>query len=278
MIRPLLTTDLADALKLTQAENWSHRLEDWQFHFRLGRGWAVCDDHGALIGTALWWPYGEHFATVGLIVVDRRQQGKGIGRRLMHAIIEAAGSRTLHLVATQAGLKLYRQCGFEEIGTIEQRQGDPNRHAGITATVDTSLRAVTSDDAAVLSNLDANALGAPRDHVIRAVLASSSGGVLATRGGKPIGFALMRPSGRGHVIGPIVAPDEALATALISHLLDRGEGFARVDLPGDAVEVAQWLDRVGLVSVDRVTTMERGGRPSPQGPMRTFGLVSQALS
>jgi len=277
MIRRLQTADLADALKLTQAENWSHRFEDWQFHQQLGRGWTVCDDEGALLGTALWWEYGAHFGTVGLVVVDRRQQGKGIGRRLMETIIEDAGSRTLHLVATQAGLKLYRQCGFEHVGTIEQRQGVSNPHTAVAAPVGTNLRVVTSDDAAVLCNLDTNALGAPRDRIIHAVLAAGTG-VLATRDGQPSGFALMRPSGRGSVIGPIVAPDQSLAIALLSFMLQRGEGFARVDLPDDAQDVAQWLDSVGLVCVDRVTAMERGERPSPRGPARTFGLVSQALS
>jgi GNAT superfamily N-acetyltransferase len=277
MIRRLLTADLVDALRLTQAESWSHRMEDWQFHHRLGRGWAVCDDQGALAGTALWWSYGEHFGTVGLVVVDRRQQGRGIGRRLMDTIIEDAGSRTLRLIATQAGLKLYRQCGFEEIGSIEQRQGVPNPHAQIAAPAGPSLRPVTAEDAAALCGLDTTALGAPRDHVIRAVLAAGTG-VLATQGGQPTGFALMRASGRGSTIGPIVAPNQALAIALISFLLQRNEGFARVDLPGDALEVADWLDGIGLVCVDRVTTMERGKSPSASGPARTFGLVSQALS
>jgi hypothetical protein len=88
----------------------------------------------------------------------------------------------------------------------------------------------------------------------------------------------MRLAGRGRVIGPIVAPDQAHAIALISFMLQRADGFARVDLPGDAQDIAQWLDSVGLVRVDRVTTMERGEPPSAGGPARTFGLVSQALS
>lgn len=277
MIRRLQTTDLDAALKLTQAARWSHRLEDWQFHYQLGRGWAVCDEHGAVVGTALWWEYGARFATVGLVVVDPGQQGKGIGRRLMEAIIDDAGARTLHLVATQAGLKLYRQNGFEEIGTIEQRQGIPNPQVEIAAPAGVSLRAVTSDDAATLCKLDTAAMGAPREHVVRAVLAAGTG-VLAMQGGEPIGFALMRPAGLGRVIGPIVAPDPSVAIALIAFMLRRSDGFARIDLPGEAQDVARWLDSVGLVCVDRVTAMERGERLPVHDLVRTFGLVSQALS
>src|SRR5487761_887510 len=121
--------DLAEGLRLTQAESWAHRLEDWTFHYRLGRGWVACDAGGRILGTALWWPYGEQFATVGLVLVDQHQQRKGVGRRLMNSVIEDAGARALRLVATPAGTRLYEQCGFREQGGICQRQGLPTAAA-----------------------------------------------------------------------------------------------------------------------------------------------------
>ena len=108
--------DLPDALRLTQALPWSHTLQDWQLHFRVGRGFAATDDAGRLLGTILWWPYGEHYGSVGLVVVSAGAQGRGIGRALMDTVLSDAGSRSLQLVATEAGLKLYRQCGFCELG------------------------------------------------------------------------------------------------------------------------------------------------------------------
>src|SRR6185437_9201170 len=83
ILRRLQAADLAAALKLTQAERWSHRMEDWEFHYRLGLGWAACDSTGKLLGTASWWAYGDAFATVGLVLVDQSCQGRGIGRKLM---------------------------------------------------------------------------------------------------------------------------------------------------------------------------------------------------
>ena len=277
MIRRMQPGDLASALKLTQAENWSHRAEDWEFHYRIGRGWAVCDDKDALLGTATWWDYGDALGSVGLVVVDRNQQGKGIGRQLMDTIIEDAGPRALQLVATNAGLKLYRQCGFKESGGIEQHQGVPTLRSPVAPPSGMTLRFVTANDHALLSDLDASAFGAPRPQVIKSVLSVGTG-VLAEQGGRPTGFALMRPAGRGTTIGPVVASDEAHAIDLIAQLLNISIGFTRIDVPADAEALAAWLDTVGLERVDRETTMVRGARPAPRPGVRTFGLVSQALS
>jgi GNAT superfamily N-acetyltransferase len=277
MIRRLQPDDLPAALKLTQAEQWSHRLEDWQFHHRLGRGWAVCDEEdGALLGAASWWAYGDDFGSVGLVLVERGQQGKGIGRRLMNLIIEEAGSRSLQLVATKAGLKLYHQCGFREVGGIEQRQGVPAPLSSAPTPSGVTVRKTAPSDLAALCDLDAAALGAERPDVIAAVAAAGAG-VAAERDGRLTGFAAIRQSGRGALIGPVVAPDEMLAIALIQRLLRDSPGFTRVDTPSEATQLAAWLEGAGLVRVDEVTVMVRGARPESHSGMRTFGLVSQAL-
>jgi GNAT superfamily N-acetyltransferase len=276
MMRPMRRDDLPWALELTQAEKWSHRLEDWEFHFRLARGWVACTDDGKPVGTASWWAYGPGFGTIGLVLVDRQQQGKGIGRQLMNKIIDDAGARTLQLVATKAGLKLYRDCGFRDVGSIEQRQGIPLPGPRACPPCEAMLRAVTKEDLPALIELDAAAIGAPRIPVIESALAAGSG-VIAEHGGRAIGFALMRPSGRGTTIGPLVANDERLAIALANQLMERQDGFIRIDVPSDARQLAAWLDAAGLVRVDEVTTMVRGASPEPRARMRTYGLVSQAI-
>jgi GNAT superfamily N-acetyltransferase len=273
----MLASDLAAALALTQTMHWPHRQADWEFHFRLGRGWVACDTSGAVVGTALWWPYGDHFGTVGLVVVDASHQGKGIGHRLMNAILADAGTRTLQLVATQAGLSLYRRCGFKEYGGIEQRQGTPVRGAEVPAS-DATLRAVVRSDVESLGALDAMAFGTNRATVLQQVFAAGSG-VLAERHGCLAGFALLRRSGRGVAIGPVVADDQRLAIALIAHHLQNTDGsFLRIDVPANAAIVTAWLEANGLVSVDQGTTMVRGEHPVRPSDVRTFALVSQALN
>lgn len=274
--RRMQADDLPAGLRLTQAQNWSHRAEHWALNFRLGRGWVVCDPGGTVLGTALWWAYGAAFGSVGLVVVDTRYQGKGIGRKLMNAVMDDAGARALQLVATDAGLKLYRQCGFLEVGGIAQHQGALSSLASAAVPAGTSLRSVLSSDLASLCELDERAVGGSRRAVIGEMLALGAGAA-AERDGRIAGFALSRPSGAVTLVGPVVASDEALARALIGRLLKAHAGTVRIDIPTDCVELAAWLAAANVANVDRVTLMVRGEPPQRSRDARIFGLVSQAL-
>jgi GNAT superfamily N-acetyltransferase len=277
-LRRLEARDLAGALRLSQAERWSHRMEDWEFHYRLGRGWVACDADGKVLGTASWWTYGDRFGTVGLVLVDQAHQGQGIGRQLMNVVMSDAGPRVLQLVATNAGLTLYRRCGFRERYAIGQHQGTATQVPAVAPLADTVLRSVSPTDLEALCDLDAAAFSANRRQVVGAVFNAGGGvGVLAHRNGRLAGFALARQSGRGTVIGPVVAEDQSLAIALLAYQLETTRGFTRVDVPADAAQLSDWLETAGLVCVDHVTTMVRGDSPERHAEARVFGLVSQAL-
>jgi GNAT superfamily N-acetyltransferase len=276
-LRRMQPQDLPEGLRLTQAQSWSYRLEDWNLHFRLGKGWVACDAGGRVLGTALWWPYGERYATVGLVVVDRHQQGKGIGRKLMNAVMEDAGARSLQLVATRAGMRLYEQCGFREQGAICQHQGVA---AAATPPIETSmavLSAVTSGDLATIASWDANAFGTDRTSVLAAVMATGEG-VLASRAGRLAGYALAREAGRGTTIGPVVAEDETLAIEMVARLLERRSGIIRLDVPEDATLLRGWLESSGISCIDTAAVMIRGTPLPHNGAARVLGLVSQALT
>lgn len=277
-LRPLQRHDLGDTLRLSQAERWSHRLEDWEFHYRLGRGWVACDADGKVLGTASWWAFGQHFGTVGLVLVDQARQGQGIGRQLMNVVMGDAAARVLQLVATKAGLTLYQRCGFRERYGIGQHQGIATQVPAVAPLPGAELRAVVSTDLEAVCDLDGAAFGANRRQVVSAVFNAGGGvGTLARRNGRLAGFALTRQSGRGTVIGPVVAEDEALAIALVAHQLKTTKGFTRVDVPTDATQLAGWLETAGLACVDTVTTMVCGDVGEERAQARVFGLVSQAL-
>jgi len=212
-------------------------------------------------------------------LVDQAHQGQGIGRQLMDVVMSDAGARVLQLVATQAGLKLYQRCGFRERHGIAQHQGTVTRLPAIAPPLpDTVLRAVSPADVEALCDLDAAAAGANRRQVVNAVFKAGGGvGVLAHRNGRLAGFALVRQSGRGATIGPVVAQDEALAIALIAHQLMTVRGFTRVDVPTDAGQLSDWMETAGLICIDHVTAMVRGDVREERAEARVFGLVSQAL-
>ena len=277
VLRRLDAHDLPEALRLTQGQNWSHRLDDWDFHFRHGRGWAACDSDGSLLGTALWWAYGPALGAVGLVVVRPDCQGRGIGRRLMDAIIGDAGDRTLQLAATQAGLRLYEQCGFVAVDRVSQCQGVV-RAIPVPVPDDVTLRELIRADLAAACHLDETATGAPRDELIEAVFDQHLGAVVAERAGELVGFAMQRAFGRGTLIGPVIAADESIAVALSSRLLAVDAGFCRLDIPSAATSLADCLARSGLFVVDEVIRMIRGPSLRARCGARTFALVSQAFN
>ena len=63
-LRDMTSEDLAAAHALSRKAQWPHRLEDWEFMFRVGWG-VVAERDGGVIGTTLAWPYGDDAATLG---------------------------------------------------------------------------------------------------------------------------------------------------------------------------------------------------------------------
>ena len=103
------------------------------------------------------------------------------------------------------------------------------------------------------------------------------------REGRIVAFALCRPFGRGHVIGPIVALSDSDAIAVAAPLAAPFAGrFLRVDTRRAEGAFADFLSQCGLPLYDVVTSMSLGRRwvrsAAPNGATPyTFALASQAL-
>lgn len=273
---PLQAEDLTAATGLSAALGWPYRPEDWAFAHRLGRGFALKLD-GRLVGTAMGWDYGADFATVGMIIVDAALRGLGLGARLVDALIDQAGSRSIVLNATSDGLELYRRRGFVGIGTTCQHQG--LLAAAGTEPCEAGLTVSPARDAdwQALIALDGKAAGMPRDVLLNALAVQGKAIVLRGRDGALLGYAISRQFGRGHVIGPVVAPDLAAAKTLITEAVKGLEHcFVRVDTPARS-GLGSWLERSGLPLVDKVEAMVRGPLPTTTPSARIFALCSQSL-
>ena len=275
VLRALQEADLDAALGLSQAVHWPHRLADWQLAFRFGSG-VVAERDGELVGCAMSWPWGPSHATLGLVIVDPKCQGRRVGFRLMQALLADLEDRSVLLHATAEGRGLYERLGFVRTGEVRQHQG-PAQSAPLVA-LDPGWRLRPSDqaDASVLIELDAAARGMPREALMRELLAASDTVVLDQEG-VCRGFAMLRRFGRGLIIGPVVAPDAQGAKALIAHLAGISAGkFVRIDIDFDS-GLTEWLESLGLMRVDGPTEMVRGPVPAPVPGVRRYALVTQAL-
>ncbi|RXV65892.1 N-acetyltransferase [Burkholderia stabilis] len=273
--RPFAESDLPAAHRLSEAFNWPHRVDDWRFVLQLGSGF-VAEDETGVVGTALGWRFGESHASLGMVIVSPERQGRGIGRELLARIVDSFGTRAIFLHATPAGEPLYVKFGFDVIDTIDQHQGAAFQPPLISLPPGERLRPIGANDGPRLAALASRAAGYPRDGVIDALLGIANG-IAIDRDGELLGFALFRRFGRGHAIGPVIAPDTLRAQALISHWLALHEGmFVRLDVPGDS-GLSDWLQGLGLPRVDTVVAMVRGAAPARDPALRAFAIVNQAL-
>ncbi|KAF1021483.1 MAG: hypothetical protein GAK30_01833 [Paracidovorax wautersii] len=278
VLRPMTAADLDAAHALSSDLRWPHRPVDWAQLFALAEG-VVAERDGQVVGTAQRWLWGARHATIGLVIVAPACQGRRIGHRLMTALLDGLDTRTVLLHATADGRGLYERLDFVRTGEVRQHQGVAQPTPLIALPAGWRLRPAGQNEAADLHRLDAQARGMPRGALIDALLASAEACVVLDADGEPHGFAMLRRFGRGYAIGPVVAPDEESAKALIAHLAGLNAGhFTRIDIDFDS-GLTEWLESIGLLRVDAPTTMVRGQPlPEPQaGAPTLFALVTQAV-
>lgn len=274
-LRPMDAGDVAAMHQLSLQMSWPHRLEDCRQLFALGAGSVAVDETGLTVGVGLRWSFGD-VGTIGLVLVAPDRQGRGIGRALMTALIAGSGSRALMLHATAEGVELYRKLGFVSTGFVRQHQAGLDEAPALPPVPDVAVRRAVPADHAALRSLDAAAFGADRSALIDRLLADGKAW-LVERAGQPAGFALLRSFGRGTIIGPIVAPDEHEAIALIASAIEAApRGVLRVDIDAEAEGLAAWLTAAGLPAIDTATIMRRGRWPKISKGPRRFGLALQA--
>ena len=275
-LRPLQDADLAAGQALSESFRWPHRLADWAFVFRHGEGF-VAERDGRVIGTAMRWRWGPRHATVGLVVVDAACHGRRIGHRLMQAVLAGLDDASVLLHASSEGRGLYERLGFVRTGELRQHQGTALPAPLVALQTGRRLRPAGYSDLPALQALDEQARGMPRPALVEDLAAQAESAVVLDVDGVVGGYGLLRRFGRGHLIGPVVAPDLEGAQALIAHLAGLSAGrFTRVDVDFGS-GLAEWVEELGLARVDAPTTMWRGPVPPLPASPRLYAVATQAL-
>lgn len=262
--------------ELTVGVLWPHRAHDLDLFLSLGQGYLATDEIGRPVGSAMYFPVGDDFAMLGMMVTVPRLQARGAGKWLLQRVLADCAGRDLRLSATRSGYRLYAAAGFQPVCIIRQQQGIARAIAPVESP-GLRIRGLEPCDEAALRALDAAAYGAVRTRMLDALLPLSTGTV-ALRDGLLRGFALQREFGKGVVIGPVVAEDDAMAMALTAPLIRANAGtFTRFDTPVDSEGFLSFLTDAGLAAFDTVTEMRIGPpRRATEGAV-TYGLASHSL-
>ena len=265
---------------LTTSVGWPHRPKDWDFLIRAGKGLAAIDGIGRVFGTAMWFPHGEDFATVGLVITSPRTQAQGGGRWLMDHVLEHCRGRDLALNSTRAAHGLYLSLGFVDEASVHMRQGELVAELPPLPPVNGELSALSVDRLSEIFPIDSHAFGRSRERLLTLLSGNASICVLRRRG-EIVGYSMKRDFGRGYVVGPVAATNSEDALRLTAVHLETLKGqFVRVDTrEGDGPYVA-FLEQCGLSIAEVVTTMSKGRRflHRRKDEPWFYGLAGHALS
>ncbi|MER8570754.1 GNAT family N-acetyltransferase [Mesorhizobium sp. M1338] len=274
--------DLDRLHALSLSVGWPHRAEDWQFLRQSGEGFVALDEIGRVLGSAMWFAHGTDFATVGMVITSPRLQTLGAGQWLMKRVFDRVAGRDLRLNATRAARRLYLSLDFQPEKTVYQCQGIARLETTGSPGDIRDVRTLGAGDIPAAIALDAAGSGVRRAALIERLFTHSAGYGLF-KDDKLNAFALCRPFGRGHVVGPVVAESDAEAVAVVQpHVADHSGSFLRIDTHMDNGEFAAFLSHSGMPVFDTVLTMSMGKRfadffvGGAATPM-TYALASQTL-
>jgi GNAT superfamily N-acetyltransferase len=265
LITEILTSARAPAaLDLSAQAGWNQTTDDWKVFFAHGRVTGVFAAGRRLVATAATLPYAR-FGYIAMVLVTPAFRHRGIAKRLLRDSIATleAQHRTPMLDATPAGAAVYRPLGFRDVLSIrrwqgESREGPPSR-----------LRHATAADVPMLTELDANAFGAPRPFLMASFLTRLGTRALIGDGG----FVVRRSGFRADQVGPLVARDEASAANLLAAALDAAPGPVFIDLLDGRESLAHMLSDRGFEVQRPFTRMALGTSTSFGDPALLFAAA-----
>jgi len=272
-VRRLTAADLEACTVLAVDRDWEPAPEKWRLLFELGEVYGVDDPVGGLAGAVALTRYGPGLAAVGKMLVARRHERQGLGGRLMAHVLDQAGDTVTCLIATEYGRPLYERLGFGAIDRSVRYIGP--LAAGEPDPAGPGLREAGPADLAGLAGLDRRSFGADRGALL-ATLPRVADRFVVSDGPAVRGFAAAWRSPDTLTIGPVVAGDLAVATALIAGLAAGADRPVRLDVPGRQPALAAWAAGRGLTVRRESTWMVRGGG-LPGAREHVFAPASMAL-
>ncbi len=202
----MLPGDAKRAAEVVLRGDWGDR----RAFFEFAAGHEACrpvvaERDGEIVGTAVGTVNGR-VGWIGAVFVAAEARGAGLGGSLTDRVIddlEAAGCRSLVLVATDAGRPIYERRGFTVRSRYRTVEAD-----GAAVAPRRPLRAFRPIDLAAMARLDRVATGEDRAHLLRAFADPASTRCLDGPDGDLRGFVVRARWGGGATIAP--HPDDAM--------------------------------------------------------------------
>lgn len=278
ILRPMRPEDVAPAAEMILGQGWGVRREWLEFAATQPACVPlVAEADGRLVATGVGTANGP-VGWIGTIFVEPDRRGQGLGRSVTQAIIDrlgSAGCRTLVLVATSEGRRLYERMGFEVQTQYRILEAPGLAAAGGPERPDAAVvRPFAPADLASMSALDRVATGEDRAHVLARLSAPDTAKVLAGDDGAVRAYVVRPPWGGGATVAR--SAEDAMAIVTARRLGSGPEGRIRVGILAENREGRAALTRAGFRAQWSAPRMVRGA-PIAWQPEAIWGQFNHAM-
>ncbi|WP_282608107.1 GNAT family N-acetyltransferase [Pelagibius sp. Alg239-R121] len=245
-------------------------------------------DSGEIVSSAAVIPYGDsgsvQSAALGMVIVDSKARRRGLGEALVREAIRWASNSQppvpLSLIATLIGLPLYEKLGFRTVETLHKFVAPTNVPTSAVTSHANDRRLAPLDERLTntVIDLDAAAFGYRRDCLLGHRIDQAKTGCVLFEGAAATGYGLLVRQGELAVLGPIIAPNDDAALAIVAALTANSDGPFRIDLPARQKSLFPVLESLGFEEDDKPPIMLRGVKETAARPKHYYAIAAQAFA
>jgi GNAT superfamily N-acetyltransferase len=267
--RPMIISDIDQALGLSVEEGWNQTEKDWKLMLENPDNVCiVAEKDGRIVGTATALNHSGKIAWIGMVLVDKPLRGLGAGKMLMTTIISRLENiESVKLDATPAGQPLYSRLGFIEEYSICRMYSSSLRSIEYRYKGD-KPRNITKDQLPKIIYNDASIFGVQRDYILSKLYSNYPNKAYAFADDiNSWGYVFGRAGTRFNYIGPACASTTETAKGLIAAALEPFHSKpVGLDVLSDKTELISWLESIGFVKQRDFVRMYLEKNPYPGKP------------
>ncbi|MBS7696164.1 MULTISPECIES: GNAT family N-acetyltransferase [unclassified Chelatococcus] len=247
----------AAGLALSDAAGWNQTADDWRLFLAMADVFAARTPDGRVVATAALLPY-PPAAWISLVLVHADWRRRGLATALMMRCLAVADERSLTcwLDATPAGATVYEQLGFRPAGDLVRLRRKLASVKPVIVPPDLARSGSGEGDVATLVAADEAVFGFSRAAVLNEMV-GRAGSRLHQQGEA---IALLRDGRKARQLGPILATDEARASALVDSILAGEPGELVIDLAAGREALRAHLIARGFIEERPFLRMVRGAQ------------------
>lgn len=269
--------DIPGLIELSAAVGWDYDKDEIQTIMSSGKVYGHKNKEGEIVSSAAIIPYGSSLASIGMVIVHQNYRGKGLGRKVTQKCLDSVSDdTTVMLIATDEGKTMYESMGFCSIDCVHKYLCDNYLSIEPDYNSDMEITPINEENLPQIERLDKNAFGEERKtFLIHRIKQAKDALVVKDSNGTIIGFGLSILGPINLILGPIVAPNDHIASLLIDKLANNHQGKLRIDIPSGNGSFMSHLEKYGFSKVRQPPIMIKNSKHLPSRNKTLYGIAAQ---